>query len=490
MSRPNVLLIISDQHRSDCLGCYGNERIRTPHIDRLAGEGVRLDRAYVTNPLCTPSRASILTGRSVSGHGAWNLGVPLPPDTRTIAAELAQDGYRTGAIGKVHLTPQVRGCPEYPENEDFWNADPEPEWHGPYFGFDHVDLFVGHSKLIGHYGQYIKHDHPDLIDRYDRKFALKPPTGAPHSWKCGFPIEHHSCTWIGDRAIDFLKQADDRPFFLQCSFPFPHFPFAPPDPYCYQYEPDEMVLPRESEGDLAGKPPHVAQAFHSKGAEGPLSDVTDEQKREVIAHTYGMIALVDDQVGRLLNELDELGISENTIVIFCSDHGELLFDHGLLKKGPFLYEGLVRVPLLMRWPRRLDAGRRIEGLFSLSDLTPTLLSLIGVEGWPGIEGMDQSNVLQGDDAIERTAALIEYYGGRETFDDGQRLRALVTEQWKLIHYVGEPFGELYDLTADSEEFRNVYDDARYAEVRIELEEQLTDVGVGSEAHFGRRLAPA
>jgi arylsulfatase A-like enzyme len=155
MSRPNVLLIISDQHRSDCLGCYGNERIRTPHIDRLAGEGVRLDRAYVTNPLCTPSRASILTGRSVSGHGAWNLGVPLPPDTRTIAAELAQDGYRTGAIGKVHLTPQVRGCPEYPENENFWNADPEPEWHGPYFGFDHVDLFVGHSKLIGHYGQYM-----------------------------------------------------------------------------------------------------------------------------------------------------------------------------------------------------------------------------------------------------------------------------------------------------------------------------------------------
>ncbi|MCZ6634040.1 MAG: sulfatase-like hydrolase/transferase [bacterium] len=487
---PNVLLIITDQHRADCLGCYGNGRIDTPNIDRIAREGVRVDRAYVTNPLCTPSRASILTGQSVSGHGAWNLGVPLPEGTRTLPEALAECGYRTGAIGKVHLTPQVAGCPEFPENEDFWNRDPEPEWRGPYFGFEWVDLFVGHQKLIGHYGQYIKHRFPDLVDRYDRRYALDVPTGAPHSWKCGFPLAHHSCTWICERTLDFLRRQDERPFFVQCSFPFPHFPFAPPSPYCDQYDPNAMELPEQREGDLEGKPSHVMDYFRAKGGEGPLCEVTDAQKREIVAHTYGMIGLVDDLVGRILDTLDELAVTDNTIVVFCSDHGELLFDHGLLKKGPYLYEGLVRVPLLWRWPEGLPRGRTVDGLFSLADLAPTVLEMLGMNAWPEIEGRSQVPVLRGEAQSVRDAALVEYYHGRRTARDGMRLKALVMDQWKLIHYPGELYGELYDLEADPGEFENRFDHPEDAGVRDRLMARLQDEWVERDESFGPRLSSA
>lgn len=487
---PNVLLIITDQHRADCLGCYGNGRIDTPNIDRIAREGVRVNRAYVTNPLCTPSRASILTGQTVSGHGAWNLGVPLPEGTHTLPETLSNIGYRTGAVGKVHLTPQVTGCPEFPENEDFWNCEPEPDWRGPYFGFDWVDLFVGHTKLIGHYGQYIKNEFPDLVDRYKREYALDVPTGAPHSWKCGFPLPQHSCTWIGERALAFLKQRDDRPFFLQCSFPFPHFPFAPPAPYCDQYEPDAMVLPEQREGDLEGKPPHVMQYFQSQGGEVPLCDVTGAQKREIVAHTYGMITLVDDLVGQIVNTLDEMGVADNTIVVFCSDHGELLFDHGLLKKGPYLYEGLVRVPMVWRWPKGLPQKQAVDGLFSLADVTPTVLEMIGLDPWAEVEGKSQVSILCGETRSVRDAALVEYYHGRRLPGDGLRAKALVADRWKLIFYPGESYGELYDLETDPGEFENRYDLPEAAGVRAVLMAQLMDEVKARDACFGPRLSTA
>ena len=486
--RPNVLLLMTDQHRADCLGCYGNTRIHTPNIDRIAREGIRANRAYVTNPLCTPSRASILTGQSVSGHEAWNLGVPLPEETITLPKVLAEHGYRTGAIGKVHLTPQVAGCPEFPENVDFWSK--EPDWNGPYFGFETVDLFVGHAKLIGHYGQYIKREHPELARRYDRSFALEDPTGAPHSWKCGFPVEHHSCSWIGERMLAFLKANDERPFFAQCSFPYPHFPFSPPAPYCYQYGPLDMTLPNQKEGDRENKPPHVNRYYQSAGGEIPLCDVTGAQKREVIAHTYGMISFVDDQVGKILDTLDELDLARNTIVIFCSDHGELLFDHGLLKKGPYPYEGLYRVPLLWRWPAGLPKDKTTDALFSLMDLAPTIAELAGIPVWKGVEGVDQSTVLKGNTVSVRNSVLIEYFHGRQRPCDGLRSKTLVTDRWKLTHYIDEPFGELYDLDNDPDEFVNLYNQTEFSSIRSNLVEQLMDLIAGSEERFGPRRAPA
>ena len=491
MSRPNILFIISDQHRADCLGCYGNPRIRTPNIDRLSAEGVRVDRAYVTNPLCTPSRASILTGRSVSGHGAWNLGVPLPESIPTLPGVLSEQGYRTAALGKIHLTPQVAGCPDYPENVDFWNRNPEPDWHGPYFGFEEVQLFVGHTKLIGHYGQYIKHNHPGLADKYEPEHALEKPTGAPNSWKSGFPLEHHSCTWICDRTVEFLKGYDGRPFFAQCSFPFPHFPFSPPAPYCYHYNPEDMALPERREDDLEGKPPHVMRYYRSGGGgQGALCDVTEAQMREVVAHTYGMIGLVDDTVGRILGTLEVMGLAQNTIVMFCADHGELLWDHGLLKKGPYPYEGLLRTPMIWRWPDGLSSGRATEGLFSFSDIAPTALGMLGLQPWAGVEGRSQLPVLRGNARSVRDAALTEYYHGRVRPEDGMRLKTLTTERWRLTHYVGEPFGELYDLQEDPGEFVNLYDRPEYAQVRARLAEQLLDAILEGESRFGPRLASA
>ncbi len=493
MSQPNILFIVTDQHRADCLGCYGNDLINTPHIDALAAEGVRVERAYVTNPLCTPARASILTGQSVSGHGVWNNGVPLPKSATTLADFLAERGYRTAAIGKLHLTPQQPGCPGFPENADFWNADPEPDWHGPYCGFQEVQLCVGHSNLIGHYGQYIKHNHPKLVGKYDRKYALADPTGAPHSWKSGFPVEHHSCTWIGDRAVDFLRSLDGRPFFAHCSFLFPHFPFAPPAPYCYQYSPEDIIVPERREGDLEGKPEHVMR-YHRAPRTGPgrvaMCDVTEAQMREIIAHTYGMVSLVDDTVGRMLAALDEMGLAEDTIVMFCSDHGELLGDHGLLYKGPYHYEGLLRIPMLWRWPTGLPAGRAAEGLVSQSDIAPTVLDMLGMDPWPEIEGRSQLPLLRGEEESVREAVVVEYHGGKSRPTEGMRLKTVVTERWKLTHYVGESFGELYDLENDPGELVNLHENSAHAEVRARLTEQLLDSICDSDSRFGPRLAPA
>lgn len=491
MDRPNVLFIITDQHRADCLGAYGNTRIRTPNIDRLAHEGVRLDRAYVTNPLCTPARASILTGQSVAGHGAWNLGVPLPESTVTLGEVLGARGYRTAAVGKIHLAPQKSGCPEFAENADFWAQD--PDWHGPYFGFQEVRLSVGHANCIGHYGQYLARQHPGLADLYRRERALADPTGAPHSWKSAFPVEHHSCTWTGDRMVDWLGQQGEQPFFAQCSFLFPHFPFAPPDPYCYQYDPADMVPPERRDGDLEGKPAHVMAFYRARSAKRghvPLCQVSEEQMREIHAHTYGMVSFVDDVVGRILGALDATGLAENTIVMFCSDHGELLGDHGLLTKGPYLYEGLLRIPMIWRWPRGLPAGQSGAGLFSQSDVVPTVLDLLGMEPWPQVEGRTQASVLRGETRCARDSVLVEYYHGRKWPSDGLRAKTLITDRWKLTHYVGEPYGELYDLRDDPQEFANLYHNAAYATVRGELAEQMVDALADGEARFGPRLANA
>ncbi|NOZ21890.1 MAG: sulfatase-like hydrolase/transferase [Planctomycetes bacterium] len=491
-NQPNVLFIIPDQHHASCVGCYGNDRIQTPHMDRLAREGIRVDRAYVTNPLCTPARASILTGQSIGGHGAWNNGVPLAESVRTLGDALGERGYRTAALGKLHLSPQQPGCPEYPENADFWNTDPPPDWHGPYHGFQEVQLAVGHGNCIGHYGQYLHRIDPGLAEKYRRENALA-DTGAPHSWKSAMPVEYHSCTWIGDRTVEFLKSTGGQPFFAHCSFIFPHFPFAPPAPYCYQYDPADMVLPERRDGDLEGKPEHVMRYYRAprtKPGTVALCDVTEEQMREVHAHTYGQVSLVDHQVGRILGALDEMGLAENTIVMLCADHGELLGDHGLLYKGPYHYEGLLRIPMIWRWPKGMAGGGATSGLFSQADIAPTVLDMLGLDPWPEVEGRSQAPALRGEARSVRDAVLIEYYHGRPRPEDDMRLKTIVTDRWKLTHYVGETFGELYDLANDPGEFVNLFDNPDYRQTRADLTEQLVDLISDSDVRFERRLAPA
>ena len=506
MRRPNVLLITTDQQRHDALGCAGNPAARTPSLDRLAREGVRATRAYAPSPVCTPSRASLLTGRLPGAHGAWNVGVGLPEDNPSFAAELASAGYATTLVGKAHLQPWGAPAGASLEAQSGMSARCRT-WHGPYYGFDRVELCVGHGfwGFSGHYRNR-------LLDRGVTPAQLEAWSGglpvegdgqvAAYDWT--LPEEHHSSVWVGERAAAALERhaRDGRPFLLFASFPDPHHPFAVPAPW---NAPRAGVAPPVfEEGELDDKPEHFRLAREgrlpgSRFLGGfPMAGqhhgqdyrrVTPAWARASIERYQGMVSLVDREVGRLLETLDRLGLADDTLVVFTSDHGELLGHHGLWMKGPFHYEDVLRVPLLARWPAGLPAERLDENLASLTDLAPTILTAAGL---PVPPAMDDGRDLLGQWRGERRArdsVAAEFVDDPATLD----LATLITADRKLTVYRGGAYagrgaevGELYDLAADPGERRNLWNEPAYAGERARLTAELT-ARVASRA--SRRMAP-
>jgi len=526
---PNVLLIMTDQQRADTLSLRpagaphsgysgaGNPIIQTPNLDRLASEGTRCTRAYVQNPICMPSRSTLFTGRYPRSHRVWTNGVPLPTDEITISHMLGAAGYRTASFGKLHFTPTGAspGLGRY-ESSQMWRdpayAEEMASWHGPYYGLEHVELAIGHNVPGGHHGAWLRREHPDVLPLFNKDAALKPDSGAHGSWKSAAPVELHSSTWVADRTIAYLRDqitgdagssgysgdANDggdarpeshTPFFAVCSFPDPHHPFAPPAPWSEMYDPAAMRLPVRRHGELDDLPPHFAE--HARGAwnrQGPKSPdypdgLPDEHLREIIAHYYAMISLVDHNVGRVLDALDTLGLAENTLVIFTSDHGELLGDHGLLLKGPFLYEGLVRIPMLWRLPGRIPAGTVLDAPVGHVDVAPTVLNLLGLETPLGVQGQSLVPAIAPDtgSAPDVTAlrpwVLTEY---RKGFSPDLSLKQLHTGRHKLTYYGHDNFGEFFDLHEDPDELHNRFADPAYADVRRTLERQLLDALITTE----------
>jgi len=498
-SQPNVLMIVTDQQRWDGLGAAGNRVLRTPNMDRLAAEGVRCSDYFVSYPFCMPSRASYLTGRYPHAHGCWDNGVILPEETVTVAHRFAEHGYHTGLIGKGHLTThQSEGTP------DSYTALDQPgfaDWHGPYYGFEEVWLTAGHNRPTGHYGLWLREHHPASLELFEAETATKPSTGAPMSWKSALPVEHHASTWIGDRTIDFLDRHGDRPFFLQVSFPDPHIPFCPPAPYDDMYALADVPLPLRRPGELDDKPPHF-KAFREGRIDGfggraspDLTGMTDDQTREIVAHTYGMISLIDDTLGRVFARMDELGLFENTLVLLTTDHGELLGDHWLVGKGPFHYDSLIKVPLLWRFPdgwaggraAGRAAGRVADGLMSNVDVAPTILDIAGLPELPDQQGRSMLPLLTGDDgSVARERVLVEFDW---RFVPGLRAKTIRTRHHKLTAYPNQPYGELYDLDADPGEFVNRWDDPALAGTKSELLAGLVDLLTESQGRLPPRLAP-
>lgn len=277
-----------------------------------------------------------------------------------------------------------------------------------------------------------------------------------------------------------MERERDRPFFLWASFPDPHHPFRPPEPYARRYADADVPMPLRRPGELEDKPPLFRQYFDglTRGAErheGAGVDhpgaLTDDQLRDIIRFTYGMISLVDDQVGRLLQELERLGLAENTVVCFTSDHGELLGDHGLICKGPFHYENLLRVPMLWRWPGRLPVGRRTDGLASLVDFAPTVLDLAGVPIPGEMQGRSLAPLLRGGTETHREGVLTEF---QSSYRPWLNLKTWRTDEWKLTYYASQPYGELYDLRNDPGEFVNLWDSPEHRDVRSRLLERLLE----------------
>ena len=484
--RLNVLLITTDQMRGDHVGCASNPAIRTPNLDALAAGGVRMDRAYVSNPLCMPNRATLATGRLPRNHRCWSNGICLPPDERTIGDVLGERGYHTALLGKAHFNSYGdKAETPWTNYESFaaWRAGRiDPDWRGPYYGFQQADLSLGHGPwglMGGQYGKWLAENYPDFADA-DKLRRMPSPTDALQCFTPDMPREAHCSNWLGHVGCEYLREraADGQPFLCWVSFPDPHHPFCPPAPYDTMHDPAEVVMPRLGPEALDDKPAHFREAYEGGrhwegiGAGDLLRDVTEPQLREIIARTYGMISLVDENIGRLLRVLDEMHLTENTIVVFTSDHGDLMGDCGLIFKGPFLLEGLIRVPMIWRVPGAA-AGQVCDGLMNSVDVAPTILRLLGVAvpGWMDSPG--EPELVRGGPST-RDAAFVEF---RSMYRPELNLRTIVTADRKLTYYAGLEAGELYDMTAGVPEARNLYDAPGLAADRARLEKRLLDEAV-------------
>lgn len=502
--RPNFLFIITDQHRADHLGCYGNKIVQTPHIDSIAQTGTQWERFYVANPICMPNRASIMTGRMCSVHGARHNGIPLSKNHTTFVELLRDAGYRTGLIGKSHLqsfsglpatnryapkaglhTPSRALQDAYKDNRHSSEYDLEvsPAWDRPlaermgdhFYGFDHVQVVTNHADEAG--GDYLlwaRAQHGDFDSLVGPQNALPDNRiKAPQAWRTAVPEELYSTTWVAEQSLDWLdkRAQDDAPFFLQMSFPDPHHPFTPPGRYWDMYDPSDIELPASfGKGTL---PPieamrrALSEGSDTRDNQSPFA-VTEVEARAIIALTYGMITMVDDAIGRVLKRLRELGLDEDTVVIFTTDHGDYMGDHGLMLKLLLHYQGITRVPFIWNDPARGDQPASLGDLGSSIDISSTILARAGVQPYNGIQGRDLWN------SPAPEAVIIEEDSQRlmTGFDRLQRVRTMVTPTHRMSLREGEAWHELYDLSRDPQEICNLYDDPVHASLRAELTEVM------------------
>jgi arylsulfatase len=494
MPPPNVLLITTDQHRFDALGCMGNREVQTPNIDRLAAQGVLFERCYVTNPVCMPSRASFMTGQFPDAHGVRRNGVPVPDVPYGLARALSDQGLRTGMFGKTHFASLRR---DYAPDYQF------PDWRrgADYFGFgeraithDLKDYLADvptptradpaqpareRAFVRDDYLDWIQEHHPDAYRLAVREGL---PEGqrplAPELWTSELPPELHQSTWIADRTMAFIDQPGSTPFFAWCSFVDPHHPFNAPRPYRERYDPAAFSPPLWAEGELERRSPYH-QDRHRRGS-APFT----EHWREYRAQYYAMLTLIDDQVGRLLQHLADRGLAENTLVIFTADHGEMLGDHGLARKGLFHYEPLIRVPLLLRRPGQCAAGSRQPGIVQTVDITATILAAAGIAPALPYQGVSLLPWCRGERTdAPRDCALVTNGGEGPHYDPWPELRTLVTERWKLQYYVGEDHMEIDDLSADPDELHPL-DIREHPDLVRTLLSRLVDAG--SAASVWRR----
>jgi arylsulfatase A-like enzyme len=491
--QPSILLITSDQQRADCFG-FENPRIRTPHIDGLARRGTRFAACITPNLVCQPSRASMLTGLLPLTHGVWDNGVDLDPalGAQGFAGTLARAGYDTAFIGKAHFSTKATfvatGTPECSKSQAHYGS----RWRGPYMGFDHVELAVlGHvdnpcpleRPPAGAYERWLLGQLPgDAVERLYRT-SLAPVTGAAQTWHSALPAAWHSTSWVADRAIAWLRgRAAAQPFCAWVSFPDPHQPFDCPAPWSFLYDPADMPLPAHRVNDAASRPwwhkatlegvPRLADpAMRDLRARvSRIPHQSDAQLAAMTANYYGMISHIDHHVGRMLDALEAGGLLQDTLVIFTTDHGEMLGNHGYYLKGPWPFEDLLRVGLVAAGPG-VAAGRVVPEPVSTLDLAATFYEYAGTAAPFALQGRSLKPLLGGAAEV-REAAWSEWHVHPSRCGIGLQLRTVRTATHKCTFELASGAGELYDLVNDPQEMHNLFDDPGYARVRKEMEELM------------------
>lgn len=456
MTPPNILMIMTDQQRRDTLGVYGRDWIPTPNLDLLGKAGAVFENCTVDNPICTPSRASIFTGKPVPGHAVQRVHDNLPSDEVLFTERLRQEaGYRTALFGKLHVSSRVQEERERHPHDGFdiyeWCLEPSVSIDSPFNG----------------YAAWLRETAPDFLAALQQNGRKE----------LHHPEILHMSKWAADRAIDFIRsmKAEGQPFFCLMSL------FDPHDPY------EDYPLPFRDRIDAAKIPepivsrtaqPDCVRREQQGSYLGRFADFSPEEIRRIRLGYAASIAFLDTQIGRVLKALDDVGLTENTLVIFMSDHGDQLGDHGLFVKGVALYEPTVGVPLLLRWPGHIAAGTRCTALAQGRDVAATCLAAgnLDPQSCPDSEDLV---AMASRNAANRSGAICAYRNsgvndGGVFWDPPMQATMARDQRFKLTLYTsgGSSQRELFDLQTDPQETINLSGKPACAEIELKL---LSDI---------------
>ncbi|MCP3989134.1 MAG: sulfatase-like hydrolase/transferase [Actinomycetia bacterium] len=482
-SRPNILFIITDQQRADHVGFMGNDVVRTPNLDSIAARGTTFDNAWVANPVCMPNRCSIMTGRVPSAHGVIFNDRSLDWNANTFVRQLRDAGYRTGLLGKSHLqhgtsrnsvvaldtqpvvrSPHPPGWDQLEDYERYLDAFDDPE---DFYGFDHIELAIDHgARVTGHHLAWAL-EKGGKLDELLVPYTAEAPAldRSEHWWQLYRPTydpELHSTSFVTERTIAFIDEAvsQDKPWFAYASFPDPHHPMAAPGPWYDRHRAADMELPSTIDDPMEDSLTHLKR----------VKDFTSDQQRmwvapfgasnhdlvaEAIAATYGLIEMIDDGVGQILAAIEARGQLDNTIVVFTSDHGDMMGDHGLMLKGFMPYRGTQQVPLVIAPPS--GVGQRSASLASSVDFAATILDLCDLDPYDGIQGQSLAPILADPTTTVRSHVLVEddcppaMAAGRLT---PHKIRTLISPE---LRFTRTSSGEelLFDIAVDADETTNL-----------------------------------
>lgn len=432
--RPNILLIMSDEHDPAVTGCYGHPHVQTPHLDRLAREGVTFERAYCNSPICVPSRASFLTGRYVHEIGVWDNSAPLKREFPTFGSYFEAAGYETLLCGRTHLVGDNR-------------------LHG--FGrrlYDDKDAWISGDHRA---------DRTPQARRASASHVMEsgPGTG---SWQ----DYDETVTSLAERFLRSQGQyPSSRPWLLACGFMFPHFPLIAPQDLFDRYWPDNIAMPDLAGETFATQHPAIQQLRYFLHNE---EEMPERVIRSALASYYALVTLTDLNVGRLVQAVDDSPLRDNTIIIYTSDHGEMAGAHGLWQKQCF-YEPAVRVPLIVRAPGGLRSIRVPDNV-SLIDVMPTLLEMASIPLPPKLAGTSLWDNIRGLDAPQRD--VFSEYHAQGMLDGGFMLKR---GDWKYVYYAGGYEPQLFNVRQDPGEFLNLARDPAHREVRADLHQALLEI---------------
>lgn len=440
--RPNILFIMSDDHAAHAMSCYGSRINQTPNLDRIAQDGVRLDNCFCTNSICAPSRATILTGTYSHVNGVETLREKIDGRQETVSKLLQQAGYQTAMIGKWHLG---HGGHHDPTGFDYWNVLPgQGDYHNPKM-YD-----------MGTLRQY----------------------------------EGYATDIITDLSLDWLRGRDtEKPFFLMCHHKAPHRPWEPDEKHMHLYEDQEIPYPETFDDDYSNRAKAAAAAQMRIEHDLKPVDLKFDPPAGLSGHELKKwkyqryikdylrcVASIDDNVGRLLDYLDDEGLTENTIVIYTSDQGFFLGDHGWYDKR-FFYEESLRMPFVMRYPKEVPAGSSSAAMVLNVDFAPMFLDYAGLDPTPRMQGVSARSVVSGETPEGwQTSMYYRYFMHQDNSHNVYAHYGVRTERYKLIYYYetepDPPEWELFDLERDPYEINSVYDDPDYASIIAELKKEL------------------